>query len=89
MASGKGDGQGEKKTPDDGLGPTARQLHAAQPYVGAVWKLVGGGVVGVLGGYFLDQWLSTTPWMLVALATVGIGVGFYGFIREMNRLGRK
>ncbi len=77
------------KKGDDGLGDTARQMQAAQPYLGAVWKLVGGGVTGVLGGYLLDRWLGTAPWILVALSTAGIGVGFYGFIREMTRLGRR
>jgi ATP synthase protein I len=72
-----------------GLGKTAQQLHAAEPYFSAVWKLVGGAAVGVLGGYFLDRWLGTTPWLLVALSTVGIAVGFYGFIHAMARMGKR
>jgi ATP synthase protein I len=74
---------------NDGLSPTARQMRAAQPYINAVWKLVGGAVFGVLAGYFLDKWLKTTPWMLVGLSVVGITVGFYAFIREMLRMGKK
>jgi ATP synthase protein I len=76
---------------DDGseLSETARQMRAAEPYIGAVWKLVGGAVVGVLGGYFLDRWLGTTPWLLVALSSLGIGVGFFAFIQTMLRLGSK
>lgn len=64
-------------------------MHGAMPYVGAVWKMVGGAAVGVLAGYFLDKWLGTTPWLLLALTTVGITAGFYGFIREITRLGKK
>ncbi|QSQ20961.1 AtpZ/AtpI family protein [Pyxidicoccus parkwayensis] len=71
------------------LGETARQMRAAQPYIGAVWKLTGGAVVGVLGGYWLDRWLGTAPWLLVGLSLVGICVGFYGFLREMARLGKQ
>jgi ATP synthase protein I len=71
------------------LSDTARQMRAAQPYIAAVWKLVGGAVVGVLGGYFLDKWLGTGPWLLLGLSLVGIGVGFYGFLHEMTRLSRK
>lgn len=71
------------------LSPTARQLHAAMPYMSAVWKMVGGGAVGVIGGMLLDRWLGTEPWMLVGLSVVGIAVGFYGFFHDMNRLGRK
>jgi ATP synthase protein I len=81
--------QGGKKPAGSELGPTARQMQAAMPYISAVWKMVGGAVVGVLGGYLLDRWLGTTPWGLVGLSVVGICVGFYGFIHEMNRLGKK
>lgn len=71
------------------LGTTAREMRAAEPYISAVWKLVGGAVVGVLGGYWLDKWLGTTPWLLVGLSLVGISVGFYGFLRAMARLGKR
>ena len=71
------------------LSDTARQMRAAQPYIGAVWKLVGGAVVGVVGGYFLDKWLGTGPWLMLGLSLVGIGVGFYGFLHEMTRLSRR
>ncbi len=76
---------------DDGseLSPAAKQMRAADPYISAVWKLVGGAVVGVGGGYFLDRQFGTTPWLLIGLSTVGISVGFYAFIREMLRLGKK
>jgi ATP synthase protein I len=73
----------------DGLSPVAREMHAAQPYIGAVWKMVGGAMVGVLGGFLLDRWLGTKPWLLVALSMVGIGVGFYGFLRDLMRLGKR
>jgi ATP synthase protein I len=73
----------------DELSDTAREMRAASPYIGAVWKMVGGAVVGVLGGYFLDKWLRTTPWMLVGLSVLGISVGFYGFLRDMMRLGKR
>ncbi|MBE4750273.1 AtpZ/AtpI family protein [Corallococcus sp. ZKHCc1 1396] len=75
--------------PGSELGETARQMRAAEPYISAVWKLVGGAVVGVLGGYFLDKWLGTSPWLLLGLSLVGIGVGFYGFLHAMARLGKR
>jgi ATP synthase protein I len=75
--------------PGSELGETARQMRAAEPYISAVWKLVGGAVVGVLGGYFLDRWLGTSPWLLLGLSLVGIGVGFYGFLHAMTRLGKR
>lgn len=73
----------------EGLSPAARQMRAAAPYIGAVWKLVGGAVVGVLGGYFADGWLGTKPWLLVAFSSLGIGVGFYGFLKDMMHLGKR
>jgi ATP synthase protein I len=73
----------------DELSTAARQLRAAEPYISAVWKLVGGAVVGVLGGYLLDGWLGTKPWLLVALSLVGISVGFYAFIRAMLQLSKR
>jgi ATP synthase protein I len=72
-----------------GLGRTAQQMRAAEPYLSAVWKLVGGAAVGVLGGYFLDRWLGTTPWILIALSTVGIAVGFYAFLHAMLRMKKR
>lgn len=74
---------------DDGLGPAAKQIQQAQPWLEAVGKLTGGAAVGVLTGYFLDRWLGTTPWMLVGWSLFGIGVGFYAFLRAALRLGKK
>lgn len=71
------------------LSDTARAMHGAMPWVSAVWKFIGGTAVGVIAGYFLDNWLGTTPWMLVALAVLGTGVGFYGFMRDVTRLGKR
>jgi ATP synthase protein I len=81
--------QGEEGQRGRELGLTARQLQAAAPYISAVWKMVGGAVVGVLGGLVLDRWLGTTPWLLVGLSVAGICVGFYGFLHAMTRLGKK
>jgi ATP synthase protein I len=74
---------------DDGLSNVARQMRASSPYLAAVWKLVGGAVFGVGAGYVLDGWLGTRPWIMVGLSVAGISVGFYAFIREMLRLGKR
>lgn len=74
---------------DEELSEAARQMRAAQPYISAVWKLVGGAVFGVLAGYFLDKWLGTSPWILIGLSCLGISVGFYAFIRAMLDLGKR
>jgi len=71
------------------LSTAAKQMRAAEPYISAVWKLIGGAVVGVLGGYLLDDWLGTKPWLLVGLSVVGISVGFYAFLRAMMQLSKR
>lgn len=87
MAEGPRDQKKERQGSE--LSPTAQAMRAAIPYISAVWKMVGGGMVGVLGGLLLDRWLGTEPWMLVGLSVVGIAVGFYGFFHAMNKLGKK
>jgi ATP synthase protein I len=74
---------------DEELSSAAKQMRAAEPYISAVWKLVGGAVVGVLGGYWLDGWLGTRPWMMVALSLVGISVGFYAFLHAILHLPKR
>ena len=84
-----GPGKKPKKGSDDGLSETARATQQAVRYTDAVWKLIGGAVMGVAGGYFLDKWLGTKPWLLMVGALVGIGLGFYGLITDLIRLGKK
>ncbi|HVG60282.1 MAG TPA: AtpZ/AtpI family protein, partial [Hyalangium sp.] len=62
--------RGQEKQEREGseLSPAAQAMRAAMPYIAAVWKMVGGGVVGVILGLLLDGWLGTKPWMLVGLS---------------------
>lgn len=80
------DGPGK---PDDGLSETARGMQQAQPWIDAVWQLLGGFAVGVIGGLLLDRYAGTRPWGLVGFSVVGIGVGFWAFIRASLRMGKK
>ena len=80
---------GKKEQQDGELSSSAQQMQAAMPYISAVWKMVGGTLVGVIGGLLLDRWLGTKPWLLVGLSVVGTVVGFYGFLHDMTRLGKK
>jgi ATP synthase protein I len=82
--------RGEKDPDDSGLGSTARQMQAAQPWIAAAWKLIGGAVVGMLGGLGVDRWFpAVKPWGTVVLSLTGISVGFYALIREVMRMGKK
>jgi ATP synthase protein I len=77
---------GETPKRDPTLFKAAEAYRKAQPYLDAVWRLVGGTLLGTAGGYFLDKKLGTTPWLLVALSVIGITAGFIGFITSVNRL---
>ena len=83
MASGP-----KKGEEDDGLSDEARAMQQAAPYFNAVSKLIGGTVIGVVGGYLIDRHTGK-QWPLIVGAVVGIGVGFYGFISDLIRLGKK
>ena len=78
------------KTPDDsGLSSGARAMRQAQPYVSAVWRLLGASGLGVGVGYFLDRRLNTTPIFLLTLSFLGISIGFYAFLKALLSLGKK
>lgn len=48
--------------------------------------MVSGIAVGVLVGYFLDQWLDTSPWMTGIFMIVGIVAGFKNVYVDTKRL---
>ncbi len=37
-------------------------------------------------GWFLDRWLGTSPWLVVAGIILGASLGFYEFYRLISRL---
>ena len=46
-------------------------------------------VIGLAGGYYLDKWLGTSPWLTLIGLGFGIAAGFVNFFRTVNRAGRK
>lgn len=86
MATEPGKPKGDR---DEGLADSARAIQQAAPYMDAVWRLVGGAGIGVAGGYFLDRWLKTSPWLLLVGSVVGLSVGMAGFLITVLRLGKK
>jgi F0F1-type ATP synthase assembly protein I len=40
-------------------------------------------VVFMYGGYRLDGWLGTAPWLFVSLALLGVAVAFYSFFKRV------
>jgi ATP synthase protein I len=46
-------------------------------------------VIGLAGGYFLDRWLGTKPWLLLLGLGFGIVAGFVIFFRSVKRANRE
>jgi ATP synthase protein I len=46
-------------------------------------------VIGLAGGYYLDKWLGTAPWLTLIGLGFGIAAGFVNLFRTVNRAGRK
>ena len=45
-------------------------------------------VIGLAGGYYLDRWLGTTPWLLLIGLVLGIAAGFVNLFRSVGRAER-
>ena len=41
-------------------------------------------VIGLAGGYFLDQWLGTKPWLTLIGLGLGIAAGFVNLFRSVR-----
>ena len=42
-------------------------------------------VIGLGGGFWLDRWLRTDPWFLLAGLGIGIAAGFVNLFRVVSR----
>ena len=50
-----------------------------------ITELVGGLAGGAVIGWFLDRWLGTTPWLLLALLFLGGAAGFRNVMKLASR----
>jgi F0F1-type ATP synthase assembly protein I len=68
----------ENPPPKSKAGAMARQFALATelPFLVAAGALGGGAI-----GYFLDRWLNTAPWLMLAVGAVG----FFAAVRDMLR----
>jgi F0F1-type ATP synthase assembly protein I len=57
----------------------------AGPAAGAGYTLIGAIILLGGGGYALDEWLDTAPWLLFVGLGSGIVVGFYELVRITQR----
>jgi F0F1-type ATP synthase assembly protein I len=76
----------EKKRPIlPGLGGLQANVDRSASVAGASYSLIG--AIVLLGGlgYFADEWLETSPWLLISGLLFGIIVGFYELARVVWR----
>ena len=45
-------------------------------------------VIGLVGGYYADRWLGTSPWLLLLGLALGIAAGFVNLFRSVSRADR-
>lgn len=46
-------------------------------------------VLGLWGGYYLDRWLGTAPWLMLVGLLLGIASGFVNLFRTAGIFGRE
>jgi ATP synthase protein I len=46
-------------------------------------------VIGLAGGYYLDRWLGSSPWLTLIGLVLGIAAGFVNLFRAVNRAGKR
>jgi ATP synthase protein I len=46
-------------------------------------------VIGLAGGYWLDRWLGTAPWLTLIGLCLGIAAGFVSLVRTVRSAGRE
>jgi F0F1-type ATP synthase assembly protein I len=63
------------------VGKTARFLGIGVEFSGPI-------IAGALIGHFIDLYLHTDPWFTFVLFLLGVGLGFYRLIREVQLASR-
>jgi F0F1-type ATP synthase assembly protein I len=58
-------------------------------YLGVAFELPGTIIGGLALGYFLDQYLGTSPWLLIALTAVAFAGAFVRLVRWVKFFARE
>jgi ATP synthase protein I len=64
--------------------PDRRWIRQVGTLSGVGLTLVISTVLGLTGGYYLDRWLGTGPWLLLAGLLLGIAAGFVNLFRAVG-----
>jgi ATP synthase protein I len=65
-------------------GPDTQESSAAGLAMRAVVELLVGLAVCMVGGYYADKYLGTTPWIMLALMPFGLAAGVVNVMRLAN-----
>ena len=76
-----------KKTPNGlSISSFAVAMRGIMPYMYVGWEILVIVLVFTAGGYFADQWLKTTPWLIVISSLLGVVVAMVVFMRVASPL---
>ncbi len=70
---GDADDRRKDSPPDDDRAPYAKAMDWASRIISASLMMA----LPALGGFFVDRWLGTAPWLLILGAIVGLVFGFW------------
>ena len=62
-----------------------RILRKSAPAANASYSLIGSLIIFSMGGYFLDNYLSSFPTFMILGIALGLVVGFYGLYKFINK----
>ena len=65
-------------------GLDSTEASAAGLAMRAIVELMVGIVVGMVGGYYLDKYFGTSPWLMIGLMPVGMAAGVLNVLRLSN-----
>lgn len=63
----------------------SRNPRGEYKYAGLGIELVVSTLIGALGGYWLDKYLHSSPWFLLAGIFLGSAAGFFIIFRELSQ----
>ncbi len=63
-----------------------RQLYKSLGFLSSLGiSMVAATIIGLAFGYYLDQWLGTSPWLTMLFLVFGIAAGFRNIFVLSNR----
>jgi ATP synthase protein I len=72
---------------DERQPPDRRWVRQLAALSGVGLTLVISTVLGLVGGYYLDKWLGTSPWLMLVGLLFGIAAGFVNLFRAAGLWG--